>query len=206
MHHFHSLVVFVSRILQISQISHITHILAVLLSAGMLSNVAVANTTNNGVYDSELAAVRAATDLYNPISLREDREFMGAIVRQGSHYSYTVLPGKMGGNSVSLTFSGEEWQNVVALWHTHGDASPLRQYFSRLDTRLVQETGKRFYLADYTGVLKVLRPEHRTLSFFAASRLGLPRSRGFATGEPVTDAKQQPILVQTSDADLATFC
>lgn len=200
MNHFRSLVVFVS------QFSHRLHVLVVMLCVGTLSNLSFANTTNNGAYDSELAAVRAATDLYNPISLREDREFMGAIVRQGSHYSYTVLPGKLGGDSVSLTFSGEDWQNVVALWHTHGDASPLRQFFSHFDTKLVQQTGKRFYLADYTGVLKVFSPEHRTLSSFAASRLGLPPGRGFATGEPVTDRNKQPILVQTSDAELKAYC
>ena len=190
----------------ISRASYVLRGSFIMLFAGMVPVAAHANATANGAYHSELAAVRAATDLYNPISLREDREFMGAIVRRGSRFSYTVLPGKSGGDSVSLTFSAEDWQNVVALWHTHGDASPLRQYFSRMDSKLVRQTGKRFYLADYTGVLKVLTPEHRTLSSFTASRLGLPPGRGFATGEPVTDSKEQPILVQTSDADLTIFC
>lgn len=149
------------------------------------------------LFSSELEAVQAATNLYNPISIREDREYMGAIYRSGDYYGFTVVAGDIGANKISFKIPAEQWSSVVALWHTHGDASPLKQYFSRTDTRLVKQLRKPLYLADYTGTLKVFRPEDRPLSGFAAQRYGLPGRRGYALGEVVRDARARKVAVRT---------
>ena len=47
-------------------------------------------------FNSELEAVQAAASHYNPISLREDREFMGTIYRSGNYFAYTVTAGEVG--------------------------------------------------------------------------------------------------------------
>lgn len=159
------------------------------------------------LYDSELEAVRAATNLYNPISIRDDREFMGTIYKSGQYYGFTVSAGEIGANRIAIEIPVQQWDSVVALWHTHGNASPLKQFFSRLDTRLVEQFGKPLYLADYTGSLKVFRPGDRPLSGFAAQRYGLPEKRGYALGEVVHDEEAQQISVQTRHpASIGAVC
>lgn len=165
------------------------------------SSSSLAVTGTKQYFQSELEAVQAATSLYNPISIREDREFMGTIYRSGNYFGYTVTAGEVGAHRIRISVPVERWDSVVALWHTHGDASPTRQYFSRLDTRLVKRHDKPLYLADFTGILKVFRPEDRTLSKRAAKRLGLPDRRGFGMGRAVRDATDLPVQVATGDRD-----
>lgn len=138
-------------------------------------------------FETELEAVQAAASRYNPISIREDREYMGAIYRSGDYFTYTVTAGEVGANRVGLSIPTDQWDSVVALWHTHGDASPLHQYFSHIDTRLVREHGKPLYLADFTGQLKVFSPGDRKLTRRAAERLGLPANWGYARGTVVAN-------------------
>ncbi len=149
------------------------------------------------LYQSELAAVKAAADIYNPLSIREDREYMGTIYNVGCQFAYTVTAGVRGANSIEIKIPRVDWDNVVAFWHTHGGSSPEHRYFSDVDTQTVEKYGKPFYLADYTGFLKVFRPCGRTMSSFAARGLGLPFVRGFATGEFVTDDFNRRVKVNT---------
>jgi len=72
---------------------------------------------------------------------------------------------------------------MQALWHTHGGPGPGREYFSDVDTKLAREIGKPFYLADYTGGLKVFQPTGQTMSFMHARRLGLPAANGYSKGQ-----------------------
>ncbi len=151
----------------------------------IVSHSAKAITSSHHYFSSELQAVQAATTLYNPISMREDREFMGTIYRRGNFFGYTVAAGEAGADRIQIGIPAGEWDSVVALWHTHGDASPMHQYFSQLDTQLVKRFGKPLYLADFTGNLKVFGPEDRMLTRAAARRLGLPARRGYAKGRQV---------------------
>lgn len=174
--------------------------LLALLPAG-----ALALPSTERLFNTELEAVRAASNRYNPVSIRQDREYMGTIYRSGSYYGYTVTAAKPGANRISVQVPPEHWDSVLAFWHTHGDASPMKRFFSRFDTRLVKQTGKPLYLADFTGALKVFRPEDRVLTGFAALRYGLPEQRGFALGSEVQDSNAALVSIATGDVQ-AVLC
>ena len=151
------------------------------------------------LFASELDAVRAAADRFNPQSIREDREYMGAIFELEGKFGYTVSAASRRKDNWRLTIPSVEWDRVRAFWHTHGDVSPAHRYFSDADTNSARKFGMPFYLADYTGYLKIFRPGDRTLSPFAASRLNLPRQSGFAIGEYLRDKRNRVIRVSTRD-------
>jgi hypothetical protein len=148
-------------------------------------------------FASELDAVVAASAEANPRSIREDREFIGAVLRRGGDYYYTLAPGHAGADRVRVRIAVPEGHELVAFWHTHGAAASGRRYFSSVDTALVARTGKALYLTDHTGALRVLRPGARTLSALAARGLGLPGRAGYATGEDVTAPDGEPVRIPT---------
>lgn len=164
-----------------------------------LSTLASASTESEKLnsYPTVLDAVKAAADRYNPMSIREDREYMGTVNRAKSGYTFTATPGKRGSDKVSIRIPHVEWSSVVAFWHTHGGADSAHLYFSDLDTEVANRFDKPFYLADYTGFLKVYSPGDRTLSRFVAGRLGLPSLDGFALGSPVKDQFDRTVRVRT---------
>ena len=53
-------------------------------------------------FDSEIDAVVAASDAFNPLSIAEDREYMGAILFAGGRYSYTVEAGEVGHDQITV--------------------------------------------------------------------------------------------------------
>ena len=69
----------------------------------------------------------------------------------------------------------------------------------------MKQTGKPLYLADFTGALKVFRPEDRVLTGFAALRYGLPEQRGFALGSEVQDSNAALVSIATGDVQ-AVLC
>jgi hypothetical protein len=147
-------------------------------------------------FATELDAVVAATNYYNPVSVRDDREFMGAVLRDGDGYQVTVSAGEPGRDAIRARIPIRPGVDIVAFWHTHGARAPSHEYFSAVDTRLVKRWQKPFYLADYTGVLKVMVPGGRTLSAIRARRLGLPARSGYAVGQVVRDASGNPVRIQ----------
>ncbi len=150
------------------------------------------------LYDSEVATVIAASEMYNPLSIAEDREYMGAILQCGQGYYYTAAPGVAGQDQITVRVSVPAGSHIVAFWHTHGAAALDRQYFSEVDTALALSWNKPFYLADYTGALKVFAPGDKLMSLRKASRLGLPARNGFSRGRLVHDHKGRLIRVATS--------
>lgn len=151
------------------------------------------------LFASELEAVRAAADRFNPLSIKEDREYMGTIFESRGRYGYTVSSTARRGNKWQLEIPTNEWENVKAFWHTHGDARPQNRYFSDTDTMSVQKFGKPFYLADYTGYLKIFRSGDKTLNRLAASRLNLPRRSGYAIGEFVRDEMKRLVRIDVRE-------
>lgn len=147
------------------------------------------------LFASELDAVRAAANRYNPLSIREDREYMGAIFESDGKFGYTVEASVRRKDKWRLSIPAMEWEKVRAFWHTHGNASPQHRYFSDADTKSVKKFGLPFYLADYTGYLKVFRAGDRTLNSMAADRLNLPRKSGFAIGSYVRDSLNKVVRV-----------
>lgn len=153
-------------------------------------------------YATELEAVRAASNRYNPLSIRDDQEYMGAIVKTGDGYCFTVDQGKKYSNRISISIPVEQWDNVVAFWHTHGSDWSQHRYFSDVDTRTAEKFGLPFYMADYTGFLKVYRPGDKLLRKETAQRLGLPPRRGYAIGEFVKDIQKRSVQVSTLMSDI----
>ena len=145
--------------------------------------------TSEASFASINEAALVAAEIYNPVSIREDREFMGSILQLEGRYVFTVTAGARGEDVVSIRIPKRLWPSVVAFWHTHGSAAPHHRYFSDVDTALVNESGLPFYLADHTGDLKIYRPGDATLSPFEAVRLGLPLQYGFALGSLVSTVK-----------------
>ena len=165
------------------------------LVSSLMASPAVGDSTP--VFESEQLAAKAAADIYNPLSIRENREYMGSIYRRGGKFGYTVTAGRRGANSMEIRIPSVDWDNVVAFWHTHGNAAPDHRYFSDTDTEMVHKFTRPFYLADYTGFLKVFRPGDKILSAYAARRLGLPRVSGYALGEVVRDRHDRTVRVNT---------
>lgn len=148
-------------------------------------------------YVSERAAVTAAVNRYNPDSIAQDREFMGAVYQCRDGFSYSVGAGKAGAGNVTVRLRTPQGCITTALWHTHGGAHKHHQYFSDIDTQLVKRTGLPFYMADYTGSLRRFAPGDPTLRFSQARRLGIGGSNQYARGNLVTDDHGHKIEVAT---------
>ena len=148
-------------------------------------------------YEGELEAVIAASQLYNPRSIEEDREYMGAVLQKGNDYHYTVAPGEAGEDRITVRVAVPAGASIVAFWHTHGAEAHAREYFSEVDTKLVADWKLPLYLADYTGVLKVFNPGDQVLPVKMAQAHGLPPKRGFATGRIVADDSGDTVKVAT---------
>ena len=152
------------------------------------TQAAVASQPEQEWFSTELAAVVAAASRYNPVSIREDREFMGGILYDGECYAYTVGAGERGRDQITVKITVDDNVDVIAFWHTHGAKYAGNRYFSDVDTRLVEKWQRPLYLADYTGALKIIEPGDRTLSSLRARQLGLPARVGYAAGRVVKDA------------------
>ena len=149
-------------------------------------------------FSSQLTAVRAAANQYNPLSIAQDREFIGAILQHNGGYRYTVGQGMSGEDTVSVRIALPRGAKVVAFWHTHGAAGHARKYFSAVDTALVNSWKKPFYMADAAGVLRVFTPGDNTLTAMQAGQLSLGRQAGYAKGSKVIAEDGQRVRIATS--------
>lgn len=148
-------------------------------------------------FATELDAVIAASSAVNAQSVREDREFLGAVLRRGEEYHYSVAPGQPGADRIRAHLQVPDGFELVALWHTHGGPAPERRFFSAVDGALVARTGLPLYLADYTGALRVLRPGAPRLSALAARQRGLPGRSGFAAGQELREPDGERVRIPT---------
>ena len=135
-------------------------------------------------FGSELEAVVSATRQYNPQSIREDREFMGAILRHDDCYTFTVGAGQPGRDRIAVRIAVPAGAEIVAFWHTHGARHPSHRYFSDVDTALVGLVAEALLSRGlHRCTLKVIAPGMPTLSRHRARRLGLPARTGYARGD-----------------------
>lgn len=165
----------------------------------MMTSFSMPEVIDDGLvyFPSETKAVTAAANLYNPRSIQEDREYMGAIYETEQGFRFTVTIGEKRTDKIQISLPSEDFDKVVAFWHTHGNADPWHRYFSDVDTETANKYARPLYLADYTGYLKVFEPGDSVISLYAAQRLGLPASRGYATGELVKDEWRRSVRVDT---------
>lgn len=176
------------------------------LFAMMMTSIAMPEAVNGGLvyFPSEMEAATAASNIYNPLSIREDREYMGAIYKADEGFRFTVTPGRKKLGRVQISLPKDNFDDVVAFWHTHGGANPRHRYFSDTDTETVSKFGRPLYLADYTGYLKVFEPGDATISPFNAQRLGLSAVRGYATGTLVKDNQRKSVRIATRGETFTT--
>ena len=152
--------------------------------------------SENG-FTSELAAVVAATDRYNPLSIAEDREYMGMILEKDDRYFYTVKPGRRRADRVTIRVRKPRSVRISAFWHTHGTASRERMYFSKIDMRLVRSSDRPLYLGDHTGHLSVFAPKNRRLHADQKDKKGFGARRRANQGNLVRDELGHVVRVAT---------
>ncbi|KEQ17645.1 DUF4329 domain-containing protein [Endozoicomonas numazuensis] len=148
---------------------------------------------------SEVAAVASACNIYNPVSIQEDREYIGAVLKHKTtnHYHYTVAAGESGEDRIHAEIVFPKEYEVIAFWHTHGAGKGSRHYFSKYDTALVQQWNKPFYLSDSSGYLKVFNPDDRIMSSYQARKVGLGHAKGSAKGNKVRDSRGETVRIRT---------
>ncbi|MBX2859088.1 MAG: DUF4329 domain-containing protein [Cellvibrionaceae bacterium] len=176
----------------------------VLLSALILAAEASPQVQHNnphqsliGRFDSTNSAAIAAANAFNPSSVAQDREFIGAIYRCANHYHYSLAAGRRGSGKASIRVGRFPGCRVTAMWHTHGNENSRHRYFSDLDTQLAETLQVPFYMADYTGHLRIFAPGDKKMTRFTARKLGLGLNNGFATGSLVKDARGERIRIAT---------
>ena len=147
-----------------------------------------------GPFNSQQEAAVNAANAYNPRSISEDREYIGAILKSGGKYYYNVRPGSVheGRNTVKITFPSS--YELDALWHTHGKAGRDRKYFSDTDINLSHRIKKPFYMIDGFGEIKVFRPGDPILTPAQTGHLGLPHYK-YAPGTDVM-LNNQPVKIK----------
>ncbi|MFQ5635041.1 MAG: DUF4329 domain-containing protein [Gammaproteobacteria bacterium] len=171
--------------------------------ASLIAYAEPAQTGREAGYRDAESAVAAAANAHNPRSIRDDREYLGAILLRDGRYSWVAAAGIPGRDRISVRLRRPAGATVVAFWHTHGGPAYERRYFSDTDTRLVRKWRLPLYLADHTGQLRVFSPGDRTMSSARARRLGLPARSGFALGKRVVDRDGEPIRIATVIDELA---
>ncbi len=168
--------------------------LAVILSCAAFSVSATPNTCGivrtaldqQQKYPSVVAAVDAMRRRHLEVSVRADREFVGAVVanRDGGFWA-SMGSGCVGQDTVTFSVAVPRGLEVAAFWHTHGAPALYRDLFSAHDVDLVRSTGRDFFLITPRGDLRVLRPTDVTgIDRFVQQRLGPNRAFG-ATGMSV---------------------
>ncbi|MEC8859037.1 MAG: DUF4329 domain-containing protein [Pseudomonadota bacterium] len=152
-------------------------------------------------FTSETQAVIHAANIYNPVSVEEDREFMGIIFSETSNgitlYGYTVGAGHAGHDQVTVTIQVPAGAQKVAFWHTHGAPHWTRNYFSTTDTKLAEQWQIPIYLAAPDGKLRLYEPGDSTLGWRRARQLGLAGEDGASSGKLVKAAgSSDPVRIR----------
>ncbi len=115
-----------------------------------------------GQFDSPLAAVHGAGEVYLEVSRRSDREYVGGVLRDaGGAYRYTAGRAEAKADQVTFRVVLAPGYELVAFWHTHGRRGTARELFSEDDTRLVAAQGLPFYLITPSGRIRLLKPGRR---------------------------------------------
>ena len=137
--------------------------LQILLCSVLLTSQIASGQSLDGDYNVESQAfprIRAALDAlsisYHQRSIREDREYMAAILEESGVYRVTVQRGPRGKDEVRMKIRLKKSQTLVALWHTHGVPGSRGELFSATDSRTVRTTSVPLYLITPRGKLKVL--------------------------------------------------
>ncbi len=160
-----------------------------------------AQTTDNRYcdqFDSVQAAIVAAGNYYNPLSISEDRQYIGTVLQHttDNHYIFTAVAGKPGQDKVSSALTIPEGYRLAAFWQTRGDQHWGQQYFSREQTHLARQWQLPYYMTNASGYLKVYAPDDPLMSSIQVRRRGLGMLGGVAEGQEIR-VQEQPLQVAT---------
>ncbi len=92
------------------------------------------------------AALRALSTSYHRRSIRENREYLAAILEENGVYRVMVQAGRRDEDRVRMKIRLKKSQALVALWHTHGAPGWRQDQFSRTDRKTARTTGVPLYL------------------------------------------------------------
>ncbi len=139
--------------------SLITGLCGVLLTAQIASGESLDGDCNveSQTFHCIEAAVYVLSISYHQRSIREDREYIAAILEENCVYRVTVQAGSPGKDEVSMKIRLKKSQALVALWHTHGAPGPMGEWYSPTDSKTARTTDLPFYLTTPRGKIKVLR-------------------------------------------------
>lgn len=153
-------------------------------------------------YSSILEAVKAASDRYNPLSIATDTEHFGAILRTMGNsptstprFTYSHSAARRGQDSFRFKVKLVKGEKLVAIWHTHGRRHPVHRFFSASDVTTAHKLGLPFYLADYTGSLKVYDPA-REVAGFSAAKTARRITSGRSKGAVVKDIEYNAVRIR----------
>jgi hypothetical protein len=129
-------------------------------------------------FASKLDAVMALSECFLANSIRDNREYIGGVLRTSAgRYVVQVQEGEYGRATIRIQVG--VGQKLVALWHTHGGPGFGRHLFSPNDTAVADRLGLPFYLSDPEGVLRVYEPgrhdPRRRVLMYSRSQLLAPR-------------------------------
>ncbi len=140
-----------------------------------------------GGYATVDSAVIAASNRFNPDSIKRNREHVGAIVACNGAMFYTHGKGRPAVTPVRFSIAVPEGCSLRALWHTHGGRGRHRQFFSASDTETAEKLGVPFYLANYKGELRVFHPGKESAAERGAVLKKPGVSANAATGQMVLE-------------------
>ena len=154
---------------------------------GCTDHVLIRNyEANRQGFGTEVDAVTEASNKYNPLSIKENAEYFGAVYKCGNTFDYTV--DKVSSMQDKWTMRVKLPKNcpLTSVWHTHGDKTYNHKFFGPGDISTAINRNIPVYLADYTGELKVFKKGDKVIY-------------NGTLGERVKDRKGNFIKVRTSE-------
>ena len=153
-------------------------------------------------FDTMEEAAAHAGAIFNGASIAEDFEVGGGILKDNDgKFYFTFSLGLREAGAVSFNIVRPQGHKTVATWHTHGNESDTRQWFSEVDMNVAKSLGVPSFMTDFSGALRRLDPETaqpQTIQRPMTDKLGRPAigQTVIVPGVNVLDSEGQPIMVR----------
>ncbi len=159
---------------------------------------------------AEEAAAHAAA-LFNPLSIQDDKEFGGFILKDRDGYYFNYAIGEKGAGRVAFNKNRPLGHQHVGIWHSHGGPGHAREFFSEGDHEVATRLNLPSYMVDDKGNLRKLDPKTAKTERYvvdaqkaepeAGHRQGSTLEATVAPGMYVLDKHGAPMLVRTEVGD-----
>ena len=147
------------RMIGFGAFSLITGLCGVLLTTQIASGKSLDGDYNveSQAFPHIKAALVVLSIKYHRRSIRENREYMAAILEENGVYRVMVQAGRRDTDRVRMKIRLKKSQALVALWHTHGAPCARCELYSPTDSNTARRIGVPSYLTTPLGKFKVLR-------------------------------------------------